>query len=407
MKKQNTIWIFVFILIVSLFYPVQIKAQDIHFITMRDYIKLLEKYSGGKEIEISDMDLLNRVNYADAAVLAERADVLRNGNKESKLLKKIKENIFSKNRISDRNQIPKTKQEEVIACFAKGIFTGKSNGRYSQSDSFSMEQYLTISQAKTIAARIKDPSIRRKISMDGQVIRTTNLPKNADKFPYILESIPNSYYDSYFIWEGRNKLNIRHSYPINVTKGNRIMWDKPYSNKKFIDESGNREKWAKKIEENLKYRLNFNYKTVDNQWISGLRKTYFLYHDTYDKWKTNDIKQYVKDAKKNHIVIKAETILVEPSSLYHAESDGTYYYRCYAKFKVNADKAVWTEEAQRNGQLIFEEYPTYHIGLKNNQWYSIVFDLGVGTGMMDDLGHGYGVYDDKIYNNMRKFFLMG
>lgn len=46
--------------------------------------------------------------------------------------------------------------------------------------------------AKDSASKERDPW--------GLVIRTTNLPKNASDFPYILEGIPNEMYEMPFIW---------------------------------------------------------------------------------------------------------------------------------------------------------------------------------------------------------------
>lgn len=403
MKKQIISLTMATLMAVSTLHSLPVHAADTTTITTKAYVELLEKYAGGKKIETTGVAMGKKVSYADAAVLADRADIMRNGKKETAALKKIKSNVESKKRISDLAKIPKVKRAEVVSCFSKGIFTGKSNGTYSQSDSLSTKLYINKSQAKTIASRVKNLKNRKKITTDGQVIRTTKLPKNAKKFPYVLESIPNSYYDSYFWWEGKNKLlsKIKIQYPAKVTAGNRTMWDKPYSNKKFIE--SNREKWAKKVEQNLKYRLNFNYKTVSNKWVSGLRQTYFVYGDTYDQWRTKQIKAYVKEAKKNHVVIKADKIVVEPSSLYYSEGIGEYYFRCYAKFKVTADSKAFSEEVQRAGKLIYSCDPAYQYyeELKNGKWMSVAFDIGIATGTMNDLGDGYAVLDDAIYDNMR------
>lgn len=400
-KKLLTISLSSMILLNTMF-PINASASTPSLISGEDYVKMLEKVTG-EPIDTSNITLGTTIGYADACVLAERADVLKNGSKENDSLKKIKENVKKYKRISDLSQIPKVKQGEVIACFSKGIFTGKSNGTYSQSDSISPNLYLTKSQAQTIRNRIRDKSQRRTMSEDGQVIRTTNLPKNAKKFPYILESIPNSYYDSYFNWEGKvqyfgDKTKLRS--PKNVTNGTHILWDEKVPAKEIIDKY--RYIWAEKVKKNVETRLNFNYKTVNNKWISDLQSTYFIYGDSYDKYTTNDIKNYIKKAKKNHVIIKCDKVVVEPSSLYYG-TDG-YTYRCYAKFKITGNNKAFARSAQENNELIYSEYPVaqWLEGAKNGKTFHLVFDISMGTGAMNDDGSSYAVRVwDQIWDNMR------
>ena len=383
--------------------PTQVQGADKAYITGKEYVKMLEKVTG-KKISTKNITLAKKISYADAAVLAERADVLKNGSKVSDSLKTKKSNITKYKRISDLSKIPKVKRAEVISCFAKGIFTGKSNGTYSQSDSMSTKLYLNKSQARTIRNRIRDKKERKKITTDGQVIRTTNLPKNAKKFPYILESIPNSFYDSYFNWEGRvqyfgDKTKLR--YPKDVTDGTHLLWGENVPAKEIIDKY--RYEWAEKVKKNIKTRLNFNYKTVTNKWINDLQSTYFVYGDSYDKYTTNYIKDYIAKAKKNHVIIKCDKVVVEPSSLYYG-TDG-YTYRCYAKFTITADSKAFTRSAQENNELIYSEYPVaqWLEGAKNGKTFNLVFDITMGTGAMNDNGSSYAVRVwDQIWDNMRK-----
>ena len=385
--------------------PQLVQGANTSSITGKEYVAMLEKVTG-KKLDTSNVTLGSKVSYADAAVLAERADVLQNGSKESDSLKKIKENVKKYKRISDLSKIPKVKQGEVVSCFSKGIFTGKSNGTYSQSDSMITKLYINKSQAQTIRNRIKDTKQRKKMSEDGQVIRTTNLPKNAKKFPYILESIPNSFYDSYFNWEGKVKLlnkEAERRYPKDVTKGTMILWNEKVPVKEKIDKY--RYEWAEKVEKNVRTRLNFNYKTVTNKWINDLQSTYFVYGDSYDKYTTNDIKDYIKKAKKNHVIIKCDKVVVEPSSLYYNEVHGGYTYRCYAKFKITADSKAFTRSAQENNELIYSEFPVaqWLEGAKSGKTFNLVFDVSVGTRAMNDDGSSYAVCTwDQIWDNMRK-----
>lgn len=403
-KKLLTISLSSMILLNTMF-PINASASTPSLISGEDYVKMLEKVTG-EPIDTSNITLGTTIGYADACVLAERADVLKNGSKENDSLKKIKENVKKYKRISDLSQIPKVKQGEVIACFSKGIFTGKSNGTYSQSDSINPNLYLTKSQAQTIRNRIRDKSQRRTMSEDGQVIRTTNLPKNAKKFPYILESIPNSYYDSYFNWEGKVKLldkNAERRYPKDVTKGTHILWNEKVPAKEIIEQY--RYEWAEKVKKNVSTRLNFNYTTVNNKWINDLQSTYFVYGDSYDKYTTNDIKNYISKVKKNHVIIKCDKVVVEPSSLYYSEVASGYTYRCYARFTITADNKAFTRSAQENNGLIYSEYPVaqWLEGAKSGKTFNLVFDISVGTRAMNDDGSTYAVCTwDQIWDNMRK-----
>ena len=386
--------------------PTQVQGADKTYITGKEYVKMLEKVTG-KKISTKNITLGKKISYADAAVLAERADVLKNGSKVSDSLKTKKSNIKTYKRISDLAKIPKVKRAEVISCFAKGIFTGKSNGTYSQSDSMSTKLYINKSQARTIRNRIRDKKERKKITTDGQVIRTTNLPKNAKKFPYILESIPNSFYDSYFDWEGKVTLlnkDLERRYPKDVTKGTQIVGSDTISRKEIVNNY--RYEWAKKVKKNIKTRLNFNYKTVTNKWINDLQSTYFVYGDSYDKYTTNAIKNYIAKAKKNHVIIKCHKVVVEPSSLYYSELHGEFVYRCYAKFTIQADSKAFTRSAQENNELIYSGWSTrqWLEGAKSGKTMNLVFDISLSTGAMNDHGDGYAIstYGDQIWDNMRK-----
>ena len=151
--------------------------------------------------------------------------------------------------------------------------------------------------------------------------------------------------------------------------------------------------------------MNFNYKTVTNKWINDLQSTYFVYGDSYDKYTTNDIKDYITKAKKNHVIIKCDKVVVEPSSLYYNEVHGGYTYRCYAKFKITADSKAFTRSAQENNELIYSEFPVnqWLEGAKSGKTFNLVFDISVGTRAMNDDGSSYAVCTwDHIWDNMRK-----
>lgn len=72
--------------------PINASASTPSLISGKDYVKMLEKITG-EPIDTSNITLGTTIGYADACVLAERADVLKNRSKENDSLKKIKENV--------------------------------------------------------------------------------------------------------------------------------------------------------------------------------------------------------------------------------------------------------------------------------------------------------------------------
>lgn len=407
MKKQLVILTFATTLLISSLWMIPVQGADTTPISGKEYVKMLEKAIGQK-IDIVGVALSGNITLSDACVLANRADILKNGEKESDNILTKKDYIIKYNRISNLNQIPKVKQGEVISCFAKGIFTGKSDGWYSQSDTISTKVYLNKSQAQTIRNRIINKKIRKKITEDGQVIRTTKLPNNANKYPYIVESLPNSFYDDYYFnWEGRTKLLAEHNkirYPKNVTKNDYwYLWDQKISAKTIIDR--HRLAWADKVKKNLMTRLNFDYRTVTNRWNNDLQQTYFIYNDDYDHVFQKYIASYVSKAKANHVIIKCDNVVVEPSSLYFSPSSvGGYTFRCYAKFTIQADS--YAKELQENNSLIFANSPRYvwvDKKMGKNGTYAFAFDISLSTSAMNDDGSTYAVNwnGDAIVNNKK------
>lgn len=316
----------------------------------------------------------------DAAVLLNRADEYLHGDTvDSKLLS----TVISK-RISDIKLIPEAKREAVAKVYIKGFIVGKSNGLYTQNRSFKGSDYLATGDAKKIVAMLSNTKNRASISPDGQVIRTTNLPKNAKDYPYILAAFPNSFYEKKFTYQ-RAKYYFKpveledYASPARIKDVN--MYDVNLD--KFKDT------WMERVKTNLNSRLNVDYRTIDNKWISTLRSAYTQYGDAYsDKRITDDIKDYVKVVKKNNIVIQSKVISVEPSTMY---MDGAgFYVRVYVKFKVDYSGTKLTAEDLICGDAIW--MPT----LKKNIWHEGVYDIELGTINGSSNGSDYYVTNDSL-----------
>ena len=320
----------------------------------------------------------------DAAVLLNRADEYLNGDKvDAELLEVILEK-----RISDIKKIPAGKREAVGKVYAKGLIVGKSNGMYIQNRAFNGYDYLTTADAKKVVALLTNTKGRAKLSPDGQLIRTTNLPKNAKSYPYILESFPNSFYEMKFLYQIR-------TYSWDPVEGKDFASPVYIRTKKEKESKDSESKyqftddWIRKVENNLKYRLNVDYRTINNTWVDNLRSTYFVYDDaSIDKKTTDDIKEYMNFVKKNNVVIKSSIITVEPSTLYF---DQSYKVRAYVKFKI-----FFSGENQKQDDLFFSRKYVNFQGLKRDKWFEGVYDIELATANGYSNGSDYAIFGDAL-----------
>ncbi|MFV0343873.1 MAG: S-layer homology domain-containing protein [Anaerocolumna sp.] len=320
----------------------------------------------------------------DTALILNRADEYLYGDTlDRKLLK-----IVMEERISDISKITKSKREAVAKVYAKGYMKGYSNGYYIKSREFRGNEYMTIAGARGAVAMLKDTKKRTKISPDGQLIRTTNLPKNAKDYEYILTTYPNSFYEMKFMYQMSTfyfePVELEH-YASPVRFKDIIFCDGAMQSvlDKYL------ETWVNRVETNLKYRLNVNYKTINNSWINGLRSSYTQYGDAYsDKRITDEIKKYVEVVKKNKIVIQSKTIIVEPSTLY--QHGAGYYLRTYVKFKLTYSGSKLTSNELIGGDRVLLE------SLKKDTWFTGVYDIKLGTVNGSSNGSDYYVTNDSL-----------
>ena len=321
-----------------------------------------------------------------AAVLTDRAEQIMLGDKY-KYDKDLYDEIVSKNRISDIKKASNSCHTSIYKMFSKGIMIGFSNGKYKHTRSFKPRTNITLTEAKTVINRLTTKSKRKKLSPDGQVIRTTNLPKNHKKYNYILESFPNSFYEYKFRYQlntyfYKPKELIDYASPINVFKS--MKQDERFHNGKMIY----LDNWMKKVELNLKTRLNVDYRTIDNTWLNNLRSTYFIFNDAeLDKDRTDDIKEYIKKVKKNKIIIKSSILAVEPSTMYYEYG---YWIRVYVKFKASFAGTKIDQDELIYGKTI-QLY-----GLKKDKWFDGVYDIKLATKNGRSDGSDYAVSDDSL-----------
>lgn len=307
--------------------------------------------------------------------------------------------VVSKNRIKDISKAASTYRKALRICFVKGIMPGKSPGSYSQQRSLSPKSNTTPSEARSIVNRVKDKTARIKLTDDGQVTRTKNLPSNAKDYPYILASFPNNYYEPKFEYQlvkyqsGYIPKNlVDYASPKNVMKVT-DGWDSGdgYTFKRAFDSYG--DEWMETIEQNLTLRFNYSYKFSDseyNKWKSSLLQT-------FPERDRSDVNGYIdnwrKYAAKYKVITKASKVVVEPSSIYLG-SDGYYHVRCYVKFKVSSSKYFAPGSYDQN-IYVYASHANFP-GLQLNKNYELVTDIAIGYWEWNSRGKGATVIDRYI-----------
>lgn len=346
-------------------------------------------------IKAEELNSANKkLNKGELSLLAARIMEYR-GEKDDR---KRFDCIQSKKRISDLSKIKEPYKTSAVKVFGAGVMVGSSNGKYSQSREFSAQETISIGAMKSVIQKAMQKKDRSIMSPDGQLTRTTNLPKNYKRYNYILASFPNEFYELKTIFE-RTKYNYT---PINLKDYaynkdlNKVMYFTGRENLKFTDmyaEYG--EEWLEKIRTNLEYRLNFNYKTVDNKWITKLASSYHIsYNEKSNPYQIKEIKEYVKKAKANKVVVKSSKIVMEESTMY--KDGGEFNVRCYVRFYIKADN-IYNSNSHKQHELIFskDEY-NYFWNLKNGKWYEGIFDISVGSTAFGDSGYNFSVQTDSL-----------
>ena len=305
------------------------------------------------------------ITRTECAVLLYRADKYLNGKAlEEAYIQKIIEK-----RISDIKKIDKDKREAVASIYGKGIIKGYSNGVGVQSREFRGDNYLTTNTAKNFINLTINSKKRAKLSPDGQLIRTTNLPKNAKKFDYILECFPNAFYEKkfnyQFILSSTAPVLEGDSYDFPINMRSRIMRN---SNKEF--DLGEQMDlylydWADYVEQFANLIFNVSYKTIDDDWVNSVKSVISCTSKT-DKFISN----YVENMKYYKVKVVSRKISVEPSTLYY--SDG-YFMRVYVEYKITANE--YTDDIR---DYIFSQGGTL-TDLKLGKWMTGYLDFEIST----------------------------
>ena len=367
------------------------KVSIAHFNEMLKDVTGMDAWLATDSYYKSKSALTNQV----AAQMALRADEQLNGTAYNE---DLYEQVVKKNRIRDIKKATKKYREALTLCFVKGIMPGKAKENYSQQRSLSPKSKVTPSQARSIVARVKNKGKRIKLTDDGQVTRTTNLPKNASSYPYILASFPNSYYEPKFDYDqieykaGYIPVNlVDYASPKNVKKvkdgwdeGDGYTFGTAYS--EYCDE------WMEMIRTNLECRFNYSYKMSDKEYKKWKAKLLATYSKRYRDRESGYLDNYRSWSKQLDTVVKASKIVVEPSSIYM--SNGKYFVRCYVEFTVNANRYFSAESLDQNAYLYSSH--AYFPGLQLNKKYAAVIDVRFEDFTINGGGSGASIIDDYL-----------
>jgi hypothetical protein len=206
-----------------------------------------------------------------------------------------------------------------------GLLSGTGNGKLDPEGTTTRAQALTVldridkvrsgQTLKVDTVALKNAERAKNSERDpwGRVIRTTNLPKNAKDFPYILEDYPNEMYEM--------KPNII----VDTTSAQLAKSDDYFNNKALMDQ------WKQTTENYYNLMLNVDYRTIDEAWANEL----FSYHNQGFRVVLADMRRYVKWVKENKIIMTG-SLVAEPSMLTDADRLAGYFIRTKFSFEIKS-----------------------------------------------------------------------
>jgi S-layer homology domain. len=217
-----------------------------------------------------------------------------------------------------------------------------------------IERILALRNGETLPVDAAAHAKAKGLKADpwGRVIRTTNLPKNATEYPYILEGIPNAMYEM-----GYNK----KFFPNGLGETSRQFHERLKSYKRE-----NIDKWLPNAEQWLNMAVNVDYRTIDERWVKemGNLGNYFARRDAIDSFYT----RYAEKVRKEKIRIIGN-VRLEPSIIVNDD-----LYRTFIRAKVEF-KIV---EAKNPKDVFFMSFQPKE-GFEIGRWYRGYADIELGN----------------------------
>ena len=410
--KKITALILVFVmscLILANSNPNRVAAES-KYITVSEYMSLLAKELNLKPAEGSqtngyinqliNLGIVKNGEFKDYSANLKRGDMLILLNRADDYLygtqidDELVQLVIDK-RISDIKKVAASKRKDIAKGFIKGFLKGYSEGNYTQHRLLKLTSAIVRTDALNILKMLKNKDLRNKISPDGQLIRTTNLPNNAYMFPYILANFPNRFYEGKLAYEGvTSYLNgvevpfvspTDYAYPIDLCKTIRGAI--------FVNDKGKySDFWYDRVYTRVWNTFNVDYRTIDETWVDTIAATDMA----IDKKRLYDeLNSYVRNMKKNMTIVECERVVLEPSLTYYY--DGLYYLRCYVRYRIVSTN-IKTRYPDDEMYLRYNRTPYNSVlfsnagfvdltGYKLGQWVDGIFDIAIASainGMMPD-----------------------
>lgn len=250
----------------------------------------------------------------------------------------------------------------MLAAVQNGLINGTGNGN------LELYGFTTRAQAVVVIERIIRVRNGETLPIDthavanaekaieagkdpwGRTIRTTDLPKNYQDYPYILAAdIPNEMYET-------KPFELIDTTPAELKA----------SNDKFFNHKPTVEAWKKTTEAYYNLLLNVDYRTINEQWAEDL----FNHHNQALASVLEDMKEYVGWVKKNKIVTQG-TINAEPSMIFWSGRTHKYYIRVMFTFKIDA----YTEYKD----IFFDQFFNSWNEFEKSVWYEGYADIPLST----------------------------
>lgn len=324
-------------------------------------------------------------------------------------------------RLSDVSKLSEGEKIGAYFVYANGIVEGKSDGNFTRTRSMNPNAVLSDADAKLYLNRLSKKDPKFALSPDGQVRRTSTL-KNMNMYPYLLDSIPDSFYTRLFGFMDSNMYNTGK-----VTSDGKKWVDGGgyYSSPAMflklhgpngtstryhvLDSVASQKKLETEVESFLMKVFNVNYNTTPND---AAWKKYML--DMMNAQSVGSgvkefdealVENYFRLMKENHTIVECDMVRAEASTI-HEDAAGRYI-RCYVHYRVvSFDKtdAVYVKTPELKGDVnpILFGLSTKNLiqldNLKKNEWRDGYFDVILGEGGLD------GTFGNKLIFPRVDFF---
>lgn len=222
-----------------------------------------------------------------------------------------------------------------------------------------------------------------KVDPWGRLIRTTDLPKNAADYPYILADVPNEMYEM--------KYPFSHPDPSERSVSAEMYANWPEFKKENIDI------WMDRLKKFGALWLNVDYRTIDDSWAKQLSEL----ESDGNTGKLKAAQEYANWVKQNEIVVEGY-LDPEPSMIYR-DGLGNYYVR--SKFRVKFDQfkqhktLVYDTWFPGEKKLVNDMWVPNDTPFEKGVWYEGYSDIAMGTNVGGDWGKTL-----KVSANVSLFF---